>query len=119
MARKRVELRRVTTACGMAAAVLVIGFASPPGYAQRTSQTSSCTNPANRVVAENCKPGNPSPEWDINGSGDPRIQGFATDISVNAGETVSFKISSDSPRYRLDMYRLGYYGGTGARPGPP
>jgi hypothetical protein len=38
----------------------------------------SCTNPANRIVAENCKPGNPSTEWDINGSGDPHIQGFAT-----------------------------------------
>jgi hypothetical protein len=61
------------------------------------------------------KPGNPSKEWDINGSGDPRLQGFATDISVNVGEAVSFKIGTDSAKYRIDIYRLGYYGGAGAR----
>ena len=74
-----------------------------------------CVRPANRIVAENCKPGNPSTEWDVNGSGDLKIQGFATDISVNVGETISFKIESSSPAYRIDIYRLGYYGGMGAR----
>ncbi|MQA28420.1 MAG: hypothetical protein GEU82_01080, partial [Luteitalea sp.] len=42
-----------------------------------------CAAPKNKVIAENCKPGNPSTEWDINGTGDPSIQGFATDISYN------------------------------------
>jgi hypothetical protein len=74
-----------------------------------------CVRPANRIVAENCKPGNPSTEWDVNGSGDVKIQGFATDISANLGETISFKIESSSPAYRIDIYRLGYYGGMGAR----
>jgi hypothetical protein len=35
-------------------------------------------------------------EWDVSGAGDPSIQGFATDISVNKGETVSFKVKTDS-----------------------
>jgi hypothetical protein len=74
-----------------------------------------CVRPANRIVAENCKPGNPSTEWDVNGSGDLKIQGFATDISANAGETISFKVDSASPAYRIDIYRLGYYGGKGGR----
>ena len=78
-------------------------------------QQNPCDAPANEIVAENCKPGNPPEEWDINGAGDPSIQGFATDISVNVGETVAFKIKTHSPRYRLDIYRLGYYGGLGAR----
>ena len=43
------------------------------------------------------------------------IQGFATDISANLGETISFKVETDSPAYRIDIYRLGYYGGMGAR----
>ncbi len=108
--------RLVTTACTAAAAALVAAFSSTPGTAQRAPQGApGCANPAHRIVAENCKPGHPSTEWDINGSGDPRIQGFATDISVNVGETVSFKIGSDSPKYRIDLYRLGYYGGAGAR----
>jgi hypothetical protein len=77
--------------------------------------TPECARPANRIVAENCRPGNPSTEWDVNGSGDLKIQGFATDISVNAGETISFKVDSGSPAYRIDIYRLGYYGGKGGR----
>jgi hypothetical protein len=78
-------------------------------------QRPECAAPANTVVAENCKPGNPQTEWDVNGSGDPKIQGFATDISVNVGETIGFKVGTDSPAYRIDIYRLGYYGGAGAR----
>ena len=66
-----------------------------------------CDRPANPIVAENCKPGNPPTEWDIDTSGDPSIQGFATDISVNRGETVSFKVDTDSPDYRIDIYRMG------------
>ena len=72
-------------------------------------------SPANRIVAENCLPGNPREEWDVGFEGDPEIQGFATDISVNLGETVSFKIRTHSPSYRIDIYRMGWYGGAGAR----
>lgn len=54
-------------------------------------------------------------EWDISGSGDSSIQGFATDISVNQGDTVRFKVKTNASSYRLDIYRIGYYGGLGAR----
>ena len=74
-----------------------------------------CAAPANKIVAENCRPGNRREEWDVNAEGDPEIQGFATDISVNLGETVQFKIKTHSPRYRIDIYRMGWYGGSGAR----
>ena len=75
-----------------------------------------CAAPVlNPIVCENSKPGNPPSEWDINGAGDASIQGFATDISVNQGETVRFKIDTDATSYRLDIYRMGYYGGMGAR----
>ena len=70
---------------------------------------------SNPIVVENAKPGNPSSEWDIDGAGDSSIQGFATDISVNKGETIRFKIKTNATNYRLDIYRLGYYGGLGAR----
>jgi len=74
-----------------------------------------CAAPANKIVAENCRPGNPREEWDVTADGDPDIQGFTTDISVNLGETVEFKIKTHSPRYRIDIYRMGWYGGSGAR----
>ena len=69
----------------------------------------------NEVACENTKPGNPSSEWNITGSGSASIQGFATDISVNRGSTIGFKVKTTSSNYRLDIYRMGYYGGSGAR----
>jgi hypothetical protein len=76
-----------------------------------------CSTPANPIVAENCLPGSPDSEWDVSTSnaGDPTIQGFATDISVNQGGTVFFKISTPATAYTINIYRMGYYGGTGAR----
>ncbi len=87
-------------------------WSAGPAEAQ---ETDPCAEPANWIVAENCKPGNPSTEWDINGAGDLSIQGFATDISYNFGETAEFKIDTVSTDYRIDIYRTGYYGGDGAR----
>ena len=70
------------------------------------------TNP---IMVENALTGTDDSVWDIAGAGDPTIQGFATDISVNTGQTVNFKIKTDSANYKIDIYRLGYYGGAGAR----
>jgi hypothetical protein len=87
----------------------------PAAPATGRAAVNPCTAPANKIVAENCKPGNPRTEWDINSNGDPTIQGFATDMSVNVREKIDFKIRTHSPRYRIDIYRMGWYGGNGAR----
>ena len=78
---------------------------------------SSCTSPTNQIEAENCLPGVPYTQWDIPtfDKGDVTIQGFATDISVNRGNTVYFKVNTPATSWRLDIYRIGYYGGNGAR----
>ena len=99
--------------CALAAlfaALAVILFAEPV-----RAQVDPCAAPANEVVAENCKPGSPPSEWDVSGAGDPSIQGFATDISVDQGQPVTFKVDTDAGDYRLDIYRMGWYGGDGAR----
>ena len=75
----------------------------------------NCLNPPNEIVAENCLTGNPASQWDVSGAGDSSIQGFATDISVNKGGTVTFKIDTPALAYHIDIYRLGYYAGDGAR----
>jgi len=49
------------------------------------------------------------------GAGDTSILGFATQISVNRGSAISFKVNTDATNYRFDIYRMGYYGGMGAR----
>ena len=70
---------------------------------------------ANEIVLENQKQGNPESEWGLPNGASSSIEGFTTDISTNLGGTVDFKIDTDSSNYRIDIYRLGYYGGDGAR----
>src|SRR5580765_1674391 len=69
---------------------------------------------SNPIVCENNLTGNPDTEWDISGAGTSTIQGFATDISVNRGSTVRFKVSTTAASFQVNIYRLGYYGGMGA-----
>ncbi len=80
-----------------------------------TTGTASTTCSINAITAENCLTGNPASEWDVSGAGDASIQGFATQISVNRGGTVTFKVDTNATAYRFDIYRMGYYGGSGAR----
>ena len=76
----------------------------------------ACGPPVVSVIAcENTATGDPQSDWLVSGAGDQTLQGFATAISVNAGQTVSFKISSTQSAYHIDILRLGYYQGTGAR----
>ncbi len=79
------------------------------------SAFATCMAPKNAIEAENCLPGTPSSQWYVDGSGSTNIQGFTTDISVNAGQTIFFKISTTAVSWRIDIYRLGYYQGNGAR----
>ncbi|SES50103.1 Fibronectin type III domain-containing protein, partial [Pedococcus cremeus] len=74
-----------------------------------------CAAPVNVIACENSKPGTPSSDWSITGAGSPSIQGFATSISVNPGDTVRFKINTPSKAYHFDILRMGYYQGNGAR----
>ena len=75
-----------------------------------------CGPPVVSVIAcENTKAGDPPSDWQISGAGSSTIQGFATSISVNPGDTVQFKINTPSRSYHFDILRLGYYQGNGAR----
>src|SRR5467141_1693351 len=91
-------------------AFLVLSFLPPVALGQAT-----CTAPKNAIEAENCLPGTPASQWYVDGSGSPNIQGFTTDISVNVGQTIFFKISTSATSYRIDIYRLGYYQGNDGR----
>ncbi|MEV0411341.1 DUF4082 domain-containing protein [Streptomyces sp. NPDC050448] len=72
-----------------------------------------CGPGTNPIVCENSKPGTPMSDWFAPSAyGD--IKGFSAQMSVQAGETVQFKVQSPTP-YRVSVYRLGHYGGDGAR----
>src|SRR5204863_8852684 len=93
------------------------GDSSTPGFGG-SGPLSPTANAGNRIPEENAKQGTPIAQWDLSGSsfpaGDLDLQGFTTDISYNVGQTAQFKISSNLA-YRMDIYRMGYYGGDGAR----
>src|SRR4051794_27097377 len=72
----------------------------------------ACANP---VACENEKAGSAPSSWQVSGAGDSTIQGYATSMSVNKGGTIRFKIKSTASSYHIDIYRLGYYQGNGAR----
>jgi hypothetical protein len=100
----------------LAALLLALTVLLTLAASRAEAQTFGCSPPAvNAIVCENSKAGAPSSQWDISGAGDMSIQGFATDISVNQGQTVHFKVNTTAASYRIDIYRLGYYGGLGAR----
>ena len=75
----------------------------------------SCAAASNPVACENALPGAAPSTWQVQKIGDSTIQGYATSMSVNVGQTELFKIKTPSTAYHIDIYRLGYYGGDGAR----
>jgi Domain of unknown function (DUF4082)/Fibronectin type III domain len=104
-------LRRVPIG-GLALAAILAALAMAP----EASRAAACTPPVtNPVACENTQPGAAPSTWEVDGAGDPSIQGFATSMSVNKGQAISFKIKSATSNYHIDILRLGYYGGNGAR----
>jgi len=72
----------------------------------------------NPVVLENELPGTPQSVWEIApGKDSSSLQGYTTSMSTSVGGTVDFKINNTTGNgtYQIDIYRLGYYGGDGAR----
>lgn len=101
---------------GLAGFVVVVLMAwAAVTVSQPAGAATNCNTASNPVVCENALPGTDPSVWDINGSGDDTIQGFSTDISVNVGGTVGFKINTNAKAYTIDIYRTGYYQGLGAR----
>ena len=92
--------------------VLAVSAAVVVGMPAAQALADGCT--ASPVVCENQLAGAPASEWDLGGSSDASVQGFGTAISVNAGESLDFKVKA-SHAYSLKIYRLGWYGGNGAR----
>jgi len=113
-ARKRFfpSLALVPALVAMALVVMMgVSTAEPAAAA-----SDPCASPVTSIIAcENSLAGTPRSDWDVTGTGDTSIQGFATAMSVNAGSTVSFRIKTTADAYRIDILRLGYYQGNGAR----
>jgi N,N-dimethylformamidase beta subunit-like, C-terminal/Domain of unknown function (DUF4082)/Bacterial Ig-like domain/Bacterial Ig domain len=110
-ARPPVPPLLATTLAAVLTAVLLA--AVPTGRAE--GQAVPCGSGGNPVACENTLPGTPPSTWDIGPGEGTTIQGFADPFSVNIGQSINFKIKSPATSYAVDIYRMGYYGGDGAR----
>ena len=76
----------------------------------------------NLIANENARPG--TRDWMLRKTGiDPKtkyrcpwIEGYCSRPVVRAGDTQTFHVSTNPvSSFRLDIYRMGYYGGAGGR----
>ena len=87
---------------GLAAVVAAAAFAAASG--------------PNPIQAENALGGSEPSEWLQPATPPTAIEGWASEISVQGGDQVHLHVSTDEgDRYRIEVYRLGWYGGLGAR----
>jgi hypothetical protein len=86
------------------------GF-STPGV-PTCADAASAPNP---IIAENQCQGTRDWREDRPLGSDHAIEGFAAPASVNVGERVRFFISTTASNYAFRVYRVGWYGGDGAR----
>jgi hypothetical protein len=69
---------------------------------------------ADTIAAENAKLGDPS--WIlVSPATNHEIEGYASATSVNRGQAINFYVSTQGKSHTIDIYRLGWYGGLGAR----
>jgi hypothetical protein len=108
----RRALLKGATAAGLASTV-----AQLPGAASAAPAARSGT-----VRNENARPG--TTDWQLTFTRitpqtryrSPAIEGFVSRASVKAGDTLDLMVSTNpAGPFKVDIYRLGYYGGTGGR----
>ena len=103
------SVRRLAACAG---ALVLGGAAAPATAAPAATANSGATNP---IVAENALPGTPG--W---GNGpqatSATLDGYTSQVSASPGGKIGLHVTGNSAdRYRVEVYRLGYYGGVGAR----
>lgn len=92
-------------------------------YSSTSSDHSSPTDPipplgssagsGNPIIEENKKPGTTA--WQITNASDGDIEGYTGQTSINRGEFIELFVTTAEPSYTLEVFRLGWYGGTGGR----
>src|SRR5207248_11590219 len=62
------------------------------------------------VIQENAKPG--TADWRLAPNhSKSAIEGYADKVSAQQGDRVTLFVSTDAPSFRIEAYRIGYYGG--------
>lgn len=68
---------------------------------------------ASPIALENARPG--TSDWVLTNPADHEVEGYASATGIQRGEPLRLYINSIDPSVTVDVYRMGWYGGTGAR----
>src|SRR5688572_10895238 len=107
---------------GVAAAGAAAALSGCAGLGENARNQSRSSGSANLIRGENQRPG--TRDWLLTKTRiDPAtkyrcpwIEGYCSRTSVREGESISFHASTNPPApFRIDLYRMGYYGGAGGR----
>jgi hypothetical protein len=120
MTSQRKEFGRRDLLKGAVASAAISGLAGAGQDETRDSRSTLHPNP-NAVSKENTRPG--TTDWQLTrvrvNEGKYRtslIEGYCSHQSIAAGDTLRIFVSTKPARkFTLDVYRMGYYGGAGAR----
>lgn len=92
------------------------------GLLGSSTRTEAADRDPKLIERENARPG--ATDWQltrvrldgIDGFRCPWIEGYCSSQSVQAGESLDIMVSTDPPRrFDIQVFRMGYYGGRGAR----
>ena len=84
------------------------------GSSGSSASATTFATAANPVQRENSRPGTPG--WEIPAGAGTVITGYASEISVAPGQSFHLHVAAPrGSRYRLLVYRLGWYRGVGGR----
>jgi hypothetical protein len=88
-----------------------VGYAALARLAEGTARASGPIGP---TTIENLQPGTPG--WLLNKAArNGEIEGYANLTSVNRGGSIKFFVNCLDPSYKLEVFRMGWYNGLGAR----
>jgi N,N-dimethylformamidase beta subunit-like, C-terminal len=98
---------RLPAVCALGVLAVVLAFALG---APRRARAHATTNP---VRAENLHRG--SRAWRIRLLPPHTLEGYASEVSVAPGSVLHLHVSVAAGRYRVRVFRIGWYGGAGGR----
>src|SRR5262249_5372169 len=99
----------------LALLLAALGAAGLPAAGAPSSDAgAAASETTNPIQAENAQGGTTA--WQTPDEDGPAIEGYASEVSAVAGDTIHFHVSTTpASRYHIEVYRLGWYGGAGGR----
>lgn len=115
----RVGVRRVRVALGVVLAVVILAACAAGGNRSERDHTVGMESSGSTeldVAAENAKPGTTAWRIPAGEQGTVDVVGGYTDVpTITSGQTFHLFVSTTKASLRAAAYRMGYYGGKGAR----